>query len=90
MRLSGYTWNDPDVVESFQSEPNDHLQPEGKQVDVLVGHTLGGSSCINAAQWTQPDPKAWLLRVVPWTCYMLWLLVLISTTPPCCRSMCIP
>lgn len=65
MRLPGGLWDDPEVTEFFDSEPNEFLRPSGKSVDVLVGRTLGGSSCLNAAQWTQPDPQVLGCSSVP-------------------------
>lgn len=45
-------WNDPDLTESWQTEPNPGLN--GNTLRQLTGNTLGGSSAINGAQWTKP------------------------------------
>ena len=57
VRLGASGWDDPGLAERFDSEPNQYLEPAGRAVDVLTGATLGGSSAINAAQWTLPDPS---------------------------------
>eukprot|EP00892_Ulva_mutabilis_P000514 jgi/Ulvmu1/10463/UM063_0020.1 len=53
---------DPGLTESWLSEPNNAVLPPGKKLDVLTGFTLGGTSSINAAQWTKPP----LSQVVTW------------------------
>lgn len=45
-------WNNPSVVDGWLSTPNAGLG--GRRVGLLTGATLGGSSTINAAQWTVP------------------------------------
>lgn len=53
MRLAFDTWDDENLAERFESEPNKGLK--GRRVDILAGKTLGGSSSINVAQWTIPS-----------------------------------
>ena len=53
-------WATPSVTESWLSAPNPGLL--NNSVPVLSGNTLGGSSSINAAQWTRPAgsvPASW-------------------------------
>lgn len=45
-------WNDPNLTEAWQTEPNAGLN--GGTLRQLTGNTLGGSSAINGAQWTKP------------------------------------
>ena len=54
------TWTNPRITESLTSTPNSGLN--GRMVSVLAGHTLGGTSAINGAQWTRPlaeVPAGW-------------------------------
>lgn len=50
--LAGATWTNPSISMAFPSEPNDGLG--GRRVGLVTGATLGGSSSINVAQWTEP------------------------------------
>ncbi|KAK1866310.1 hypothetical protein I4F81_008830 [Pyropia yezoensis] len=45
-------WADAGVVEGWSTTPNAALG--GRRVRLLTGATLGGSSAVNAAQWTVP------------------------------------
>lgn len=53
-RLTFEAWHMPGLAEVWQSEPNEAVLPRGTRHDVITGRTLGGSSAINAAQWTKP------------------------------------
>eukprot|EP00892_Ulva_mutabilis_P003756 jgi/Ulvmu1/1752/UM117_0029.1 len=55
IRQAGETWLDPALTEAFDSAPNPGLN--GRTVDILTGATLGGSSSINAGQWSTPSLK---------------------------------
>jgi hypothetical protein len=52
IRLWGPNLQDPGVTEGMLSEPNPGLG--GRSVGIVTGATLGGSSAINGAQWTEP------------------------------------
>lgn len=51
-RLAINTWSSPALTESWETEPNDALA--GRRLTQLSGKTLGGSSAVNAMQWTKP------------------------------------
>jgi choline dehydrogenase-like flavoprotein len=53
-RLFG-NFGDPDVVESWISEPNKGLN--NRTQVILAGNTLGGTSAINGAQFSRPEAK---------------------------------
>ena len=61
-RLTFYSWAVPGVTEVWLSEPNEATLPPGQQYEVLTGTTLGGTTAINAAQWTKPP----LATVAAW------------------------
>ena len=52
MRQAGEAWMTPRLTEAFRSEPMEGLR--GRSLEILTGATLGGSSAINAGQWTTP------------------------------------
>jgi choline dehydrogenase len=63
LRNTFTAWDMPAVTEKWLSEPNPGLN--GRQVNVLSGATLGGSSAINGAEWTRPAadvPAGWGVR----------------------------
>lgn len=51
-RLIFASWGMPGVSEAIETEPNPGLL--GRTITQFTGRTLGGSSSINAAQWTKP------------------------------------
>ena len=51
-RLMFAAWGDPGLTEAIETEPNPGLG--GRTLTQLTGRTLGGSSAMNAAQWTKP------------------------------------
>ena len=68
LRLGADTWQDPDMVETIVTDPNPGLG--GRVVTQVTGSTLGGSSAINAGQWTRPalatfDEPQWAFAGVP-------------------------
>lgn len=56
------SWAVPGVTEAWQSEPIEALLPSGARQQVLTGNTLGGTSAVNAAQWSKPP----LATVAQW------------------------
>jgi choline dehydrogenase-like flavoprotein len=48
-------FGDPDIVESWLSEPNEGLN--NRTQIVFAGKTLGGTSAINGAQFSRPEAK---------------------------------
>ena len=67
-RLFGSAWNDPQLTEGWQSQPNPGFG--GRTIQQLTGNTLGGSSTINGVQWTKPalstfDTDTWAFTGVP-------------------------
>lgn len=70
MRQAGETWMDPRLTEAFASAPIEGLQ--GRELEILTGATLGGSSAINAGQWTTPgleEVAGWGFPGAMHTCY---------------------
>lgn len=60
VRQAMAAWDMPNLTESWKSAPNPGLL--GNAVDIYAGKTLGGTSSINAAQWTRPEgsiPAGW-------------------------------
>lgn len=60
MRRSFDTWLNPNLAEVYLSSPNAGLG--GRPEPIITGRTLGGTSSINAGQWTLPamkDVEAW-------------------------------
>ena len=55
LRFMFSNFEDPEVVEIWPSEPNEGLN--GRSLGVVAGNTLGGSSAINAAQFSRPEAK---------------------------------
>lgn len=55
LRFMLSNFGDPDVVESWPSQPNAGLN--GRSIPVLAGNTLGGTSAINGAQFSRPQAK---------------------------------
>lgn len=51
-RFTGEAWREPAVAEAIVTEPNPGLA--GRTATTFTGRTLGGSSSINAGQWTKP------------------------------------
>lgn len=51
-RLVGDAWVEPSVTEAIVTQPNPGLA--GRTSTQFTGNTLGGSSSINAGQWTKP------------------------------------
>lgn len=45
-------WISPEVVEKFKSKPN--LGLNNRSVEIITGNTIGGSSAVNAMQYTIP------------------------------------
>lgn len=62
VRLTLDAWEEPGVTEEWLSEPGDGFLPAGARRGVLTGRTLGGTSALNAAQWTKPP----LASVAEW------------------------
>jgi choline dehydrogenase len=59
-RLAFDAWSSPNLMETFQSAPIPGLL--GQNVTLRTGRTLGGTSAINGAHWTQPvssDAAKW-------------------------------
>jgi hypothetical protein len=48
-------FNDPGVVESWISAPNQGLN--NRTQVIFAGNTLGGTSAINGAQFSRPEAK---------------------------------
>lgn len=48
-------FGDPEVVETFISEPN--AGANNRRLPVIAGRTLGGTSAINGAQFSMPEAK---------------------------------
>eukprot|EP00941_MAST-03F_sp_MAST-3F-sp1_P000426 g426.t1 len=42
---------------AFRSTPQEHLLPEGRQIDLDRGKTLGGSSSLNWSMWVRGSPE---------------------------------
>lgn len=62
MRHAFTAWKDPALTQTWLSQPNPGLG--GREVNVLTGQTLGGSSAIAGGQWMKPplstfDSAAW-------------------------------
>lgn len=60
MRRTFDTWLNPNLSETWKSAPEAGLG--GRAEPIITGRTLGGTSAINAGQWTVPglkDVEAW-------------------------------
>ncbi|CDF37821.1 unnamed protein product [Chondrus crispus] len=51
-RNIGRTWEDPNLSQTFQSEPDPSMA--GQRQEIIDANTLGGASSINAMQWGIP------------------------------------
>jgi hypothetical protein len=49
--------DDPDIAESWMSEPNKGLN--NRTETIRAGNTLGGTSAINGAQFSRPESKVY-------------------------------
>lgn len=72
MRHAFTAWKDPALTQTWLSQPNPGL--DGREVTVLTGQTLGGSSAIAGGQWTKPplstfDSDAWAFEGTPEWCF---------------------